>query len=223
MLDKYGNGHTLSQWHMEDENAFASVIADQSSLTVNYITPSSNDPVYSITLKNKKLAGYQQVFIGVGVLIGVFGLFSGLALLFAFAPLSYRNKIKETLRLRPVISTTQKGRNTMTSSNQAETVRQTGWKTMTTGWNTRTTGSRQYLNIASPNESETCSITINPANVDAQNTGTWSNKDNKVHGMTTNVKKIIIKKNNKKMTSKYNAVYVKGKLVEKIGRNLGAI
>jgi hypothetical protein len=22
MLDKYGNGHKLSQWHMEDENAF---------------------------------------------------------------------------------------------------------------------------------------------------------------------------------------------------------
>jgi hypothetical protein len=186
-------------------------------LTVKYITPNGNDPVYSVTLKNKKLANYEQVFIGVGVLIGVFGLSSALALVFTLAPLSYRKKIKERLGFC-VVSTTRQGRNMMTTgSRQFRNTMNTGSRqfrnTMTTGSrqfrNTMTTGSRQYLNIASPNESETCSITINPANVDALN-DTDNNKK-----MTTNVKKIIIKKNNKKMTSKYNAVYVKGKLVEK--------
>jgi hypothetical protein len=150
---------------------------------------------------NHHLKVYQQVFIGVGALIGVFVL---LALVSALALPSYRNRIKENLGLRPVISANRQGRNTMTTGSR--------------GRNTMATGSRQYLNIASPNKNETHSITVNPENFDASNT-----KDSKVHGMTTNVKKVIIKKNKKKMTSKYDAVYIKGKLVEKIGMPLTLI
>jgi hypothetical protein len=221
---------------------------------------------------------YQQVLIGVGALIGVSVL---LALVFVLAQPSYRNRIKENLGLHPVISANRQGRSTMTtgsrgrntmttgsrqysnvvSPNESETYSITvnpanfdasnkdnkvhgmttnvkkvisrikenfglrpvisanrqGRSTMTTGSrgrNTMTTGSRQYSNVASPNESETYSITVNPVHFED------SNKDNKVHGMTTNVKKVIIKKNKKKMTSKYDAVYVKGKLVEKVGMPL---